>query len=74
MAAVQIKEVTTLPPLPRRLSMSEVCARYGFSRGGIYNGVERGSFPKPLKVVGRLRWREEDLLAFEAKQLDADEV
>ncbi len=74
MAVATLKQSTTPPLQPRRLSMSDVCTRYDLSRGAIYNGLERGSFPRPLKVGGVLRWREEDLNAFEAKQLDGEEV
>ena len=50
---------TETPPL---LCRAEVQARLHVSKSFIFNNVERGTFPKPLKIGTRAyRWRVEDI-------------
>jgi predicted DNA-binding transcriptional regulator AlpA len=61
--------VAPVPKSLTRLSMKQVCERYGLTRFTITKAVAKGTFAKPLKVGGSIRFRIEDLQAFENRQL-----
>ena len=57
----------TLPYLPPWQSVEEVAGNIGFSRRAILYWVERGEFPEPRKVRGKLRWRWSEVDAWMAR-------
>ena len=46
------------------LSRKEVCKFVGVSQQTIWRWVKDGRFPKPLKTVRRVVWKEADLQAW----------
>lgn len=49
----------------RYLSLKEVRARYGLCASTIYNNIQAGRFPAPLKFGKSSRWRMSELLNWE---------
>lgn len=49
------------------LTIPEVCLRYRICRRTLYVWLERSQIPMPFKIGNRVYWREETLLAWEAK-------
>ncbi len=50
--------------MQKYLTLKEVCTRLGNrSRSSIYNDIEAGRLPKPLKLGSRVYWPEEELEA-----------
>lgn len=51
------------------LSDKQVAKRFSVHRATPWRWVERGAFPKPVKLSpGCTRWRESDILDWEAKR------
>ena len=46
------------------VDLKTVCHALCRSRAGIYRDIERGSFPRPLKIGQSSRWRSSELRAF----------
>lgn len=56
----------------RYVTTSELCERYGRSRGSLLRWQKSKAFPKPVIQGGHgaeSRWRESDLKAWEDKQV-----
>lgn len=45
----------------RLVDIKTVCTTLARSRASIYRDIERGDFPKPIKLGGSSRWRLSDL-------------
>lgn len=46
----------------RLLPIAEVCRRVGFKRSWLYKRIERGEFPKPIKIGKRaIRWKQSSI-------------
>lgn len=62
--------------MPQKLlRRADVEARTGLSRSTIYAWMEKGSFPKPMKLGARLvAWRETDIDAWVEGKSEAGEV
>ena len=57
----------------RLLTRREVERRTGLRRSAIYNKMNDGTFPRPVKVGTRnVRWRESDIIAWIQSRPDAD--
>ena len=41
---------------PDLIEMTDVCAKLGFSKGGVRRMMARGELPKPKKLGNRLVW------------------
>lgn len=51
-----------LTPITERLvDIKTVCAVLCRSRASIYRDIQRGDFPKPIKLRGSSRWKLSDL-------------
>ena len=50
--------------LPTLVTAGEVCEAIGRSRANLYALIERGQFPKPRRLAGRLVWPAEDVRQF----------
>ncbi|WP_409993782.1 helix-turn-helix transcriptional regulator [Roseateles koreensis] len=50
-------------PITRKIyRLKDVCAVYGLSRSTIYRLIERGLFPKPIKIgLSAVGWDADDL-------------
>ncbi len=46
----------------RLVDIKTVCAVLSRSRASIYRDIQRGDFPKPIKLRGSSRWKLSDLL------------
>ncbi len=42
----------------------QVTELLGISVSGLYSAMNRGQFPKPIKIGGVSRWRKSDVLSF----------
>lgn len=51
-------------PRIKLLSIEDVCAATTLGKTAIYDLIEKGGFPKPIKVGGRNGWRESTLIAW----------
>lgn len=49
------------------LTADDLAKRFRVSKRTIYEWHRRGALPRPLKVVGVLRWRVSDLEAWERR-------
>jgi predicted DNA-binding transcriptional regulator AlpA len=60
----------TFNPQPRDhfIDINTVCSALCRSRASIYRDIQRGDFPKPIKLGGSSRWRMSDL----TKMIDPD--
>ena len=59
-------------PVPELLSVKDVQELLNVSRSFIYTRMERGEFPKPLKIGPRaVRWKRADVLAWIESQHEA---
>lgn len=48
----------------RLLSVKQVAAMLSISISTLYVWVGKGRFPAPAKILGRPRWKEEDVLHY----------
>jgi len=51
-------------PRIKLLNIQQVCEATGLRRSTIYNMVQKGSFPKPQRNLGKSLWRESTLIAW----------
>ena len=62
-----MSDKTNAPDLDVLLDLKTVCRSLCRSRASVYRDIERGSFPKPLKIGHSSRWRSSDLRTFIAE-------
>ncbi len=70
----QSNPVAQLPAIPaneRLLPLPEVESRSGFKSSFLYQLIKQGAFPKPLKIGVSSRWRESEVQAWIAAQIEA---
>lgn len=48
----------------RLLSVKQVAAMLGISISTLYCWVGKGQFPSPAKILGRPRWKEDDVIQY----------
>ncbi len=58
-------------PLHVVLDPEIVMARVGLDEAAILAGVNAGTFPKPIKVDGRVVWKEPDIQEWVTKRIEA---
>jgi prophage regulatory protein len=58
--------------LPRLIRLDEVIAQVGMSRSSLYAAIDRGEFPKQLKIGARsVAWLESDVQAWIRQRVQA---
>jgi prophage regulatory protein len=62
------------PTTERLLPLSEVEFRTGFKSSFIYQLIKEGKFPKPIKIGTSSRWRESEVQAWIAKQIQNSQM
>lgn len=58
------------PDLPARLTVQELAALWRVTPRTIERRVKAGDAPTPVRLGGRVLFRREDVLAWEAAQID----
>ena len=53
----------------RLLSVKQVAAMLGISISTLYCWVGKGQFPSPAKILGRPRWKEDDVIQYPKSRL-----
>ena len=66
--------MTEIPQGDRILRRREVERRVGLGRSAIYAAINRGEFPKPIKLTSRaVGWRQSDIEAWLARRVASGE-
>lgn len=64
-------ELPAMPATERLLPLPEVELRSGFKSSFLYSLIKEGKFPKPVKIGNASRWRESEVQAWIAAQIEA---
>lgn len=60
--------------VPIMLNIEEVLDKCKIAESTLYRWIDNGTFPQPLKIEGKYKWREEDIEAFLKKEAQAREA
>ena len=63
-----MKNQPSVEPKQRLLTSGDLCRRWGISPATLRRLRGRGKVPKPIVIGRQLRWREEDIEAWEREQ------
>lgn len=66
---MSVRKITTDQKSPY-LTIKEIAEHYRVSPTSIYRGVEKGSFPKPVKVGNQNRWHRDSLPKHDTTEAD----
>lgn len=66
LAAAQQQPVTS----ERLINLDEIESITGFKSSYIYSKIQKGGFPKPVKIGAASRWRESQVLAWVHAQIE----